>query len=223
MIEIFSNEFIPILDSSIKREDYMLIDLSTTNPDLNEIDITNVNVCQSYIDTILIKNNATVAYGGYLEKRNLYYNNPNFSTMDKNCRNIHLGVDFWTKENTKVLVPLDGEVHSYKNNAVKGDYGPTIILKHNVKGQLLYSLYGHLSIESLHNIYVGKVFNKGSVLATLGTPKENIGYAPHLHFQLIKDVKEYSGDYPGVCAYRDLEYYANNCPNPEKLLHIKGL
>jgi len=41
-----------------------------------------------------------------------------------------------------------------------------------------------------------------------------------LHFQIIKDIKDYKGDYPGVCAAKDLKYYKNNCPNPNLLLKL---
>ena len=58
-------------------------------------------------------------------------------------RNIHLGVDIWAKEGTKVLAALDGEIHSFKNNTNHGDYGPCIILKHQLEESVFYTLYGH--------------------------------------------------------------------------------
>jgi len=48
----------------------------------------------------------------------------------------------------------------------------------------------------------------------LGKPDENGGWPPHLHFQLIRDMQGFVGDYPGVCAKQDLTFYANNCPDP---------
>jgi hypothetical protein len=47
-----------------------------------------------------------------------------------------------------------------------------------------------------------------------GLPTENGGWPPHLHFQLIRDIQHYHGDYPGVCAKRDVDFYACNCPDP---------
>ncbi|WP_247079613.1 peptidoglycan DD-metalloendopeptidase family protein [Cellulophaga sp. F20128] len=214
-----SDGFISIIENS-SRECYTPIDLSRTNADLINIDITSVDACQKYIDAVLTKNKATVAYGGYLEKRNLYATNAKFSGTSNATRNIHLGMDFWTNAGANVLTPLDGVVHSYKDNAIHGDYGPTIILKHSIGDAIFYSLYGHLAVASLQSLYVGKVFKKGSVLASLGDSNINVGYAPHLHFQLIMDIKDYLGDYPGVCASRDLEFYAQNCPNPKWLLHF---
>lgn len=45
------------------------------------------------------------------------------------------------------------------------------------------------------------VFKKGKKLAALGNSFENGDYAPHLHFQIIKNIENYTGDYPGVAAH----------------------
>ena len=215
-----SKKFVPILDKKIPWKAYTPVDLSRDNSALANIDIGNPEACQGYIERVLGLNNALVAYGGYLEHRNLYSQNTHFKGENASIRNIHLGVDFWAKAGTTVLVPLNGTVHSFQNNATIGDYGPTIILKHEIQGILFYSLYGHLSLVSIEGLYVGKPFQKGAVLGTLGTPDINVNYAPHLHFQLIQDIGVYIGDYPGVCTTKDMEYYKENCPNPLFLLNV---
>ncbi|WP_350287467.1 peptidoglycan DD-metalloendopeptidase family protein [uncultured Croceitalea sp.] len=209
---------IQILDIAIPLKAYCKIDLSSNNPDLKAYDITDPSSCQDYIDIVLRKNRAKVAYGGYLEERNLYTNAERFS--EGTTRNIHLGMDFWCKAGTKVLVPLDGELHSFKNNDDSGNYGPTIILKHEVEQLCFYTLYGHLSLDSLQQLAVGKRFKKGESLATLGSPDINVNYAPHLHFQLIIVIEDYYGDYPGVCSSTTIDFYKNNCPDPNLLLSI---
>ena len=55
---------------------------------------------------------------------------------------------------------------------------------------------------------------------TLGESLVNVDYAPHLHFQLIRDMEGNLGDYPGVSSKRKLEFYIDNCPNPDLLLKI---
>jgi len=149
---------------------------------------------------------------------NLYLSADRFSMGE--YRSIHLGIDFWCTAGTKVLTPIKGIVHSFKNNADSGNYGPTIILKHMVKDVTFYSLYGHLSLESLEDLYIGKQFDKGILLATLGDTPINVNYAPHLHFQLIADIGNFEGDYPGVCSDSDLSFYQNNCPDPNLLLRL---
>ena len=208
-----------LLDKSIEKYDYCPINLSTTNNELNNYNIQNPTQCQKYIDTVLSINNAKVAFGGYLEKRNLYGDKSSF-TSDKNPRNIHLGIDFWTLAGTNVIAPLDGIVHSFQNNKAVGDYGPTIILKHQYADFSFHTLYGHLSLASLKNLVVGMSFKAGDVLATLGTPVSNVNYAPHLHFQIIADMEGKFGDYPGVCSSDTLDFYSKNCPNPNILLQM---
>ena len=214
-----NKQIIKLLDDSIPIGQYCFIDLSNLNNDLRDIAITNPDDCQNYINTILDKNNAIVAYGGYLEKRNLYRDKPNFTKFEA-VRNIHLGMDFWAKAGTKVITPLDGKVHSFQNNATKGDYGPTIILQHNEEDFVFYTLYGHLALTSIANLHIGQEFEKGSVIATLGTPDINVNYAPHLHFQIIIDMEGRKGDYPGVCSEDTLEFYKQNCPDPNLLLNL---
>lgn len=211
---------IPILDAAIGFNLFTKLDLSTTNKELLAIAITDPDMCQEYIDKVLEKKNALVAYGGYLEKRNIYADKSSFSGNDLALRNIHLGIDYWAKANTPVLAPIDGVVHSFKNNNTVGDYGPTIILSHKYNNISFYTLYGHLSLNSISNLYIGKQFNQGTTLGFLGTPDINVNYAPHLHFQVIKQIGSYKGDYPGVCAEGDIEFYAENCPNPNLLLKL---
>lgn len=221
-LEVLLKEYdtspIPILDSEIPLSDYCLIDLSSKNKDLERFDITSPDSCQEYVDEVLSKHNANVAFGGYLEHRSLYTKSERFLTTGQ--RNIHLGMDFWCKAGTKVIAPLDGKVISFKNNDDMGNYGPTIILEHQVGEVTFYTLYGHLSLESIDGLQIGTRFKRGEVLATLGTPDINVNYAPHLHFQIISDLQGCQGDYPGVSSKNDLGFYQENCPNPNLLLKL---
>ncbi|UOY05958.1 peptidoglycan DD-metalloendopeptidase family protein [Muricauda sp. SCSIO 64092] len=207
---------IPILDSSIPVSQYCPINLSKDNRELNSVNVSDARECQDYVDVVLKRNGGRVAYGGYLEKRNLYGDSERFK--GKEPRDIHLGMDFWCTSGTKVLAPLNGVVHSFANNSDFGNYGPTVILRHQIKGDSFYTLYGHLSLESLGGLYMGKVIEKGEPFVSLGTPDINVGYAPHLHFQLVLDLDNYQGDYPGVCSKKDLVYFRKNCPDPNLLL-----
>lgn len=215
-----TDEPIAILDRKIPISKYIPLDLSVSNGALRSLDITNPVICQKFIDSILKNDPISVAYGGYLEKRNLYSNRPNFNSNGDEVRNIHLGMDFWAKEGIRVIVPVGGVVHSFKNNKAPGDYGPTILLKHDLDGVQFYTLYGHLSIESLYGLHKNKEFKPGEVIGTLGETSINVNYAPHLHFQIIKDIGPFRGDYPGVCTKKDLFEYQKNCPNPNLLLKI---
>lgn len=216
--ELGKSDSIRLFDENIEKESFCPLDLSVSNTELTNIKISDPNECQTYIDKVLKRNNAQVAFGGYLEKRKLYDESSQFT--DGNKRNIHLGMDFWCEAETPIFAPIAGSVHSFKNNYTQGDYGPTIILQHNLEGYNFYSLYGHLSLASLKDLTVGKKIEKGQKLAALGKTAINVNYAPHLHFQLIKDLKTYQGDYPGVCASIDVDYYTSNCPDPNLLFQF---
>ena len=206
-------KFTPIFKNFTQHRDYKPIDLSKSHLNSQAVNILNNTSLSDYIKDIQHNEQAKVLYGGYLEQRGLYDDKEQFKSNTKQ-RNIHLGVDFWAKEGTEVVAPIDAVVHSYANNSNYGNYGPTIILQHEKGSSKFYSLYGHLSLESIEYLEVGQRITQGSVFASLGDESINIGYVPHLHFQLIKNMQGYIGDYPGVCHIEDLEYYTRNTINP---------
>jgi murein DD-endopeptidase MepM/ murein hydrolase activator NlpD len=83
-----------------------------------------------------------------------------------------------------------------------------------------YTLYGHLSLNSLKNLNGGERIEKGDVFAEFGIPMENGHWPPHLHFQIIIDLQGYEGDYPGVCKYSERKKYLANCPDPDLILRL---
>ena len=78
-----------------------------------------------------------------------------------------------------------------------------------------------MSLESLNGKAVGQIVKKGNQIATLGAAPINGDYAPHLHFQIIKDIQGKSGDYPGVCSKKEIDFYSKNYPDPNLLLKKK--
>ncbi|AUC23161.1 peptidase M23 [Polaribacter sejongensis] len=216
-----SKEPLQVIDSNISLEDYFPIVISSKNKELLKFDISSSKAWEKHINLFLEKNKAKIGFGGYLEKRNIYDRSDYFKNQsENNKRNIHLGIDLWCKENTKVLAVLDGEIHSFKNNKNYGDYGPTIILKHQIKKEVFYTLYGHLSLKSIENIKIGDTVLQGNTIGYLGDSSVNGEYAPHLHFQIIRDLEDNFGDYPGVSSKENIAFYKNNCPNPNLLLKI---
>ncbi|WP_034057497.1 peptidoglycan DD-metalloendopeptidase family protein [Lacinutrix jangbogonensis] len=210
-----------VIDAAIPKSDYTPIDLSKANTDLDTFDSSSSQDWDTYITKYLKERNKKVAFGGYLEKRGIYnrsdyFNNPN----PRAERNIHIGLDLWIAAGTSVLAAFNGEIHSFKDNTNFGDYGPTIILRHDLDGFVFYTLYGHLSRESLANLKVGAMVSQGEIIAYLGKAEVNGDYAPHLHFQMIIDLQGCVGDYPGVCSLQDLEFYKENTVNPERVLEF---
>ncbi|WP_372758076.1 peptidoglycan DD-metalloendopeptidase family protein [Mariniflexile sp.] len=212
---------IRVFQASIENPNYIPLNLSVTNTDLQLVDITSSSELDHYITKHINAHHGQIAFGGYNETRAIYKRSNHFNSELETERNIHIGIDLWCRANTPVFVPLDATVHSFKNNTNFGDYGPTIILKHEVKGEVFYTLYGHLSLDSIRDLKVGQSFKQGFQLATLGSAEINGDYPPHLHFQIIRDIENYKGDYPGVCNKKNLDFFLKNCPNPNLLLKLE--
>ncbi|MGM0581157.1 MAG: peptidoglycan DD-metalloendopeptidase family protein, partial [Bacteroidota bacterium] len=65
---------------------------------------------------------------------------------------------------------------------------------------------------------IGDEIKKGEKFSELGPFPENGDWPPHLHFQLISDMKDLKGDFPGVCAPSELEQFKKLCPDPNGFL-----
>lgn len=201
-----------IINPVFTAQDYFPIDLSIKNAFWDTNDVSQIAVFEKYLAQKRKENNAFIAHGGYLEQRALYRKNARFQTGI--TRDIHLGIDLWAPAGTSVHAVMDGVIHSFAHNNDAGNYGPTLILEHHWNGTKLYSLYGHLAVSDMKNWMVGLRFRESELIATLGTPQENGGYSPHLHFQLMTDMKDYRGDFPGVAAQEELAGYKNVILDP---------
>ena len=87
-----------------------------------------------------------------------------------------------------------------------------------VECERICNVYSHLQKDDLTGMPVGETIKKGSLLCHLGGPHENGKWPPHLHFQLIRDLEGWEGDYPGVCSLKDENHYRKNCPDPISLI-----
>lgn len=211
-----------VIAPEIDFADYCELDLSLTNKELRTVNVADANALESYVNHVIERNSAKVAMGGYLERRGIYARSEYFKPVESAAdeRNIHIGLDLWMDVGSSVHALADGTIHSFANNTNHGDYGPTIILAHNFNGKQFYSLYGHLSLESIQSLTVGESVQGGDQIGTLGNSSVNGDYPPHLHFQLILDIGNYKGDYPGVCSQNDRSFYQANCPDPKLFLGI---
>ncbi len=214
------NHFSGILPFQLYSDDIFQLDLSVDNKELYNVDLTSTSKLESYIKDKLKAANKSIAMGGYAEDRLIYRKSSLFGN-DENARSIHLGIDIWCDANTSILSPFDGIIHSFKNNNNFGDYGPTIIVEHQLNEHTFFTLYGHLSKKSLEGLEPGNKIVKGEKIAELGNEKENGNWPPHLHFQVITDMGTKNGDFPGVCSQKEKNQFLIICPNPALILNIK--
>ncbi|MBC7185849.1 MAG: aminotransferase class III-fold pyridoxal phosphate-dependent enzyme [Calditrichaeota bacterium] len=158
-----------------------------------------------------------VGLGRYAEARP-FYTSALFAGGEP--RTVHLGVDLFVPAGQPVLAPLEGTVVSVQDNAGPLNYGPTVILQHEAKGQRpeFYTLYGHLSRKTLTSIKPGRRLKRGDTIGWVGESSENGGWPPHVHLQVIADMLGYRGDFPGVASPSQRAVWLSICPDPSPLL-----
>jgi len=152
----------------------------------------------------------------------LYRHSPLFDG-EAERRSIHLGIDLFVVEGTRIRSPLPATVHSSADNAALGDYGPTVILEHELYGTRFFTLYGHLSRTSLDELEEGDPLAAGTTVGEVGDIHENGGWPPHLHFQIICDLLDQAGNFPGVAAPSERKLFLDLCPDPNLILGIPVL
>lgn len=205
-----SVSFFPVIQL-LASDKILLLNLSETNPKLTPETITDTETFSAYMNQTLQEIGCTYGIGGYNELRNLYARSTVFDGEEP--RRLHLGVDIWGAAGTPVFAPLEGIIHSVAYNGSFGDYGATIILQHQLDGHIFHTLYGHLSLASIKGKTAGQVVAAGEQIATFGPAEENGAWPPHLHFQVVENMEDFIGDYPGVCRCSERKKYLANCPD----------
>jgi len=155
----------------------------------------------SKISALMEEAKVSIGVGRYNEAR-LLYSSPLFgadaSPLEER-RTIHLGMDLFAEPGAWIHAPLDGVIHTLANNTAPLDYGRLVILHHDAgDAGTFFTLYGHLDKESLARLKIGQSIARGEKFARIGTSKENGGWAPHLHFQIILDLLDLDANFPGV-------------------------
>jgi murein DD-endopeptidase MepM/ murein hydrolase activator NlpD len=208
-----------VVEFNAAVDKFFHLDFTATNRQLDLADVADTEKFGHWINSQLQQHNCRFGIGGYMEHRVIYQRSALFDTFDE-PRRLHLGVDIWAPAGTSIFSPLAGKIHSFQDNNHFGDYGPTIILEHNLNGLVLYSLYGHLSRQSLEGLKVGHAIESGQKIASLGHADENGSWPPHLHFQLMFDLNGMSGDFPGVGKFSEKDLLIANIPDPNLILQI---
>jgi len=200
----------------------IFFDLSVGSPEFSDPEeLADTEAFTAKIFSRMKDAGARVGIGRYNEAR-LLYTSDVFKSNDGERRTIHIGIDLFMKAVSPVFAPIDGVIHSFANNAAPLDYGPAIIVQHEAdEGRVkFFTLYGHLSEDSLEGIHPGKPIKRGDRIASIGAPPTNGGWPPHLHFQVICDMLGKHGDFPGVAPASQREVWLSICPDPNLILGI---
>ena len=227
IIKKVAHNFHAVVPYNRAKEKVAVLDLSPANKLFTEENYRSTAALADFINAAKEKAGAEYLIGGYLETRNMYRRSGLF---DKNIvaetevaeepRTLHLGIDIWSDDDTKIYAPLGGMVHSFAYNNNYGDYGATIILQHQLDTLNFYTLYGHLALKDIAKLRRGQFITRGENFAHFGTSAENGNWPPHLHLQVILDMGNMEGDYPGVCRQSEAAKYKSNSPDPDSILHM---
>jgi 4-aminobutyrate aminotransferase-like enzyme/Ser/Thr protein kinase RdoA (MazF antagonist) len=215
-----NNDSAPVLGVNLRTNNCIVFDLSVSGPLISGDPSENsepklTERLFGAMDSAAVN----IGIGRYDEPR-LFYLSSIFTSIGE-PRVIHLGIDLFAKAGTPVYAPMDGIVEAFANNAAPQDYGPMIILKHLTnEGIVFYTVYGHLSLDSLKELSIGKKITKGEKIASIGTPDINGGGTPHLHLQIVTDLLDLSTDFPGVARASQREVWHSFSPDPNLILGI---
>lgn len=154
--------------------------------------------------------------GRYNEERRGMYTNELFQEAN-GPRTIHMGIDIAAPVGFSVHAFYAGEIFLVGNNDAPGDYGHTVITKHELGNEVLYALHGHLAKKSIEARGPGQKFSAGEIIGWIGDRHENGGWNPHLHFQLCLE-KPAKCDLPGVVSASQREAALKTYPDPRLVL-----
>lgn len=212
MIDFHSLSPRPVVDTDGRA---IFLDLSAGSMQLGEpLPGLSVPRFSELVETVMAEAQTGFAYGRWGERRELY-SNALFANDDPDARrDVHLGVDVFCAPGTEVCAPLPGRVVINANNARELDYGPLLILQHETDSGSFFTLYGHLSLDSIATMTAGTVVEAGERIARVGSPPENGNWGPHLHFQPIVDLLGLGADFPGVARRDEIDKWFGLSPLP---------
>ena len=174
-----------------------------------------VDDLSALIDQAMHDAGTQFAFGRWAEPRELYTSD-SFASGSDETRTIHMGIDVFCTAGTLVYTPLDGVVEHVANNRRELDYGPMIILRHGGHDGEFFTLYGHLSLDTLDRVATGQAVTAGERIASVGEPPGNGNWPPHLHFQQINDLLGLGVDFPGVALKSEQDHWLGLSPSPAK-------
>lgn len=163
---------------------------------------------------------ARYGLGPYGEPRQVYATAQFADSASPERRTIHMGIDVFVPAMTPLFAPLSGVVHQIAYNGAPLDYGHTLILRHEVGGWPLFTLYGHLAGTLPALLQPGAPVAAGQLIAHVGDWHENGGWAPHVHFQIMTDMLEQSGNFFGVGHAGLWSIWQDICLDPDLILRL---
>jgi murein DD-endopeptidase MepM/ murein hydrolase activator NlpD len=161
------------------------------------------NIAFDSIETLDYSGKCRFEARGVLSVSSGYFAQPTTGNFEREfglCN--HDGIDISNNTGTPIYAADKGTV--VRAQTSYDGYGMNIVLKHNLpNGDLVYTLYGHLSA---FNVGAGDSVTRGQLIGVMGSTGNSTG--PHLHFMII-DGAGYDGPsckYATSKCYRPRDY-----------------
>ena len=223
-LSIHRSQFANICNVDLSDENNILeLDLSTDGIHANEMsEMETAEQFTRFIFDLMKARNKPVGLGRYLEKRGVY-KSAAFETVNPDeRRDLHLGVDLFIAEGEPLYAPIDGVVECFSEQSDVYDFGPIIILRHTTDtGIPFWTLYGHLSRQSLSHVSEGQEVAKGETIGWVGSYPINGDWPPHTHFQVMSSLLGMGTSIHGVGHAAALSAWQSVCLPPDLILPLQ--
>lgn len=219
------DDIYPVLGFDLAMEKVAVFDWSVSSLNMGGFDaIADVAASTNACFAEMTRQEVRVGVGRYNEPRAVYttdeYAIP--SDIGPQMRTVHIGIDLFMPAGTPLYAPFDGEVFTVVNDSGDKEYGPLVILKHELPdAPTFYTLYGHNDLATLQLWNRGDSVKQGDLIAYMGDYPVNGNWVPHSHFQIITDMLDYKDDFPGVVLPSQREVWLSMCPDPNLILGVQ--
>ncbi len=208
-------EIFPVIGKCLAKQKPVIVSLSDKNKEVLDMNmVKDMEILYHYMEGKLKNSGSKWSLSEYMGERK-WMIEPFTST--KGNRNVHIGIDIGLEKGAKLYAPLDAEVVNSEYEDGLGNYGGLVVLKHNIRGVIFYSLYGHLDKALLPE--VGAKFKKGEKFAAVGEFRNHNNGFYHTHMQILTQ-EAYDNGWvnKGYCKKEDIQKVKKLCPNPMHLL-----
>ena len=125
-----------------------------------------------------------------------------FGVWNENFQGFHLAEDLDASPGTAVYAVADGIVGGgFSGSGVSG-YGAVMMIQHEIGGETVTALYGHLSTRRGLQVEDGERVRAGQVIGFIAADDEDGGsWGPHLHFGIRKGPYDINARVCGMWLY----------------------
>lgn len=126
-------------------------------------------------------------------------------------REFHWGIDISNGGGTNIQAAADGTVMTA---GPKGTYGNVVIIKHEMNGKRMDTVYAHLKTVK---VQVGQTVKQGQIIGIEGSTGRSTG--PHLHFEIHNGPYKYGVNNVDPAPY----IFKNGVPTPKGFEDSSGI